>query len=216
MADHLPHMLRADAQENRDRVLRAARALFAERGLDVSMREIARRAEVGPATLYRRFPTKQALIEQAFAHEARQCREIVRDAWADPDPWRGLCAMIREVTELNAQNQGLVDALGTAPPGTFDFDAHRTDALHMIADLCRRAKQAGALRPDFALDDFILVLMTGRSLSAVPPQARSAAARRYAALTIDALRASPTAGTLPPPAPMVPAMLAAQGAEPGR
>ena len=66
---HLTQMLRADAQENRDRILAAARALFAERGLDVGMREIARRAGVGPATLYRRFPTKQALIDEAFAVE---------------------------------------------------------------------------------------------------------------------------------------------------
>ena len=63
MAQEVTHNLRADAQENRDRILDAARALFSERGLDVSMREVARCAEVGPATLYRRFPTKQALID---------------------------------------------------------------------------------------------------------------------------------------------------------
>lgn len=74
MTDRLPHMLRADAQDNRDRVLEAARALFAERGIDVTMRQIARRADVGPATLYRRFPTKQILVDEAFEYELRSCR----------------------------------------------------------------------------------------------------------------------------------------------
>ncbi|HTJ31718.1 MAG TPA: helix-turn-helix domain-containing protein [Dactylosporangium sp.] len=212
MTDRLPHMLRSDAQENRDRVLDAARALFSERGLDVPMREIARRAEVGAATLYRRFATKQALIDQAFTHEVKQCRTIVRDAWADPDPWRGMCSVVQGLAELNAQNQGFVDAFMTALPGAIDFAAHRADMLRMIADLCRRAKQTGTLRPDFALDDFILVLMAGRGLSAAPPDLRLAAARRFAALALEALRASPTTATLPPPARFAPAVLAEQGA----
>src|SRR4051794_20787548 len=105
MTDQLPQMLRADAQDNRDRVLEAARALFSERGLDVPMREIARRAGVGPATLYRRFPTKQSLIDEAFTDEMRTCRDIVRAGCADTDPWRGLCSIVLAVTDLNARNQ---------------------------------------------------------------------------------------------------------------
>ena len=66
----LPQMLRADAEDNRERVLEAARELFAERGLDVPLREVARRAGVGPATLYRRFPTKQSLVDAAFTGDA--------------------------------------------------------------------------------------------------------------------------------------------------
>jgi AcrR family transcriptional regulator len=216
VTDRLPHLLRSDAQENRDRVLAAARSLFSERGLDVPIREIARRAGVGPATLYRRFPTKQALIDLAFAHEVKQCREIVRDAWADQDPWRGMCSVIHGLAELNARNQGFVDAFMTALPGAVDFAAHRADLLRMIAELCRRAKQTGALRPDFVLDDLILVLMAGRGLSAAPPDVRLAAARRFAALILEALHASPTTATLPPPARVAPAVLAEWGAPPPR
>jgi AcrR family transcriptional regulator len=205
-------MLRVDAQENRDRVLDAARALFSERGLDVPIRDIARRAEVGAATLYRRFPTKQALIDQAFRQELKQCRAIVREAWADPDPWRGMCAVVEGLVELNAQNQGFVDAFMTAAPGAVDFAAHRADMLRLIADLCHRAKQTGILRPDFVLDDFILVLMAGRGLSAAAPEVRLAAARRFTALTLEALHASPTTTTLPPPARLASAVLAETGA----
>ncbi|CAM3337706.1 helix-turn-helix domain-containing protein [Kibdelosporangium persicum] len=66
VTDRLPHTLRSDARDNRDRILVAARTAFAADGIDVPMREIARRAGVGPATLYRRFPTKEALVTAAF------------------------------------------------------------------------------------------------------------------------------------------------------
>jgi AcrR family transcriptional regulator len=196
-------MLRSDAQENRDRLLEAARELFAERGLDVPMRAIARRAEVGAATLYRRFPTKQALIDQAFTHEMSQCRAIVDDACADPDPWHGMCSVIHGLADLNARNQSFVDAFIAAPPGTVDLAAHRSDLLRLIDGLCRRAKQAGALRPDFVLDDFILILLAVRGLSGVSPGVRPAATRRFAALILEALRASPTTAALPPQARII-------------
>ncbi|WP_250030296.1 TetR/AcrR family transcriptional regulator [Paractinoplanes maris] len=200
MADELPQMLRADARDNRDRVLESARALFSERGLGVPMREIARRAQVGPATLYRRFPTKQALIDAAFTDELRACSTIVRDGCADPDPWRGLRSVVLDITELNARNQGFVDAFVTSYPDAADFTAHRAGMLRALAGLCRRAQDAGALRPDFVVDDLILILMAGRGLPAEPPELRLAAARRFAALALEAFRASATASPLPPPA----------------
>jgi AcrR family transcriptional regulator len=185
----LPHLLRADARDNRDRVLEAARALFAERGLDVPMREIARRAQVGPATLYRRFPTKHALVDEAFHQELGACSAIVRDGCADPDPWRGLSSVIRGITELNAQNQGFVDAFLSSYPGGTDLATHRAGMLRLLAGLCRRAKAAGALRADFVLDDVILVFLAGRALAATPPGVRLAAARRLSTLALDAIHA---------------------------
>ncbi|WP_436532009.1 TetR/AcrR family transcriptional regulator [Actinoplanes sp. HUAS TT8] len=200
MDDRLPQMLRSDARDNRDRVLEAARQLFSERGLGVPMREIARRAEVGPATLYRRFPTKQALVDEAFTDELDACSGIVRDGCADPDPWRGLCTVIREIAELNARNQGFVDAFASSYPGAVDFGAHRASMLRALTGLTRRAQQAGALRPDFVLDDLILVFMAGRGLPVDAPDIRVAAARRLAALAVEAFRASGPPGPLPPPA----------------
>ncbi|GIF24057.1 AcrR family transcriptional regulator [Actinoplanes tereljensis] len=211
MADLLPQKLRADARDNRDRLLEAARELFSERGLEVPMREIARRAEVGPATLYRRFPTKQDLIDAAFTDELHQCATIVHDGCADPDPWRGLCAVVRGITELNAHNQGFVDAFVTSYPGAVDFTAHRAGMLHALADLCRRAREAGALRPDIVLDDLILVLMAGRGLASAPPEIRPAAARRLSALALEAFRAAPAPAELPPPARVALVVLAERG-----
>lgn len=190
-------MLRADAQDNRDRVLEAARSLFAEQGYDVTMREIARRAAVGPATLYRRFPTKQILVEEVFADELRACRGIVEDGCADPDPWHGLCAVVERLSVLNAQNQGFVDAYISANPEIDVFVAHRVSLLRRLTVLARRAQATGGLRQDFEIDDLLLVLLAGRGLSGTPAASRPAAARRFAALAIEAFRASDANAPLP-------------------
>lgn len=191
-------MLRADAQDNRDRVLEAARRLFAERGIDVTMREVARHAGVGPATLYRRFPTKQILVDEAFAVELRACRGIVIDGCADPDPWRGFCTVIESISVLNGRNHGFVEAFLSASPSDQSFTVHRTALLQMLSDLAARAQASGGLRPDFVIDDLVLVLLTGRALSTTPVDGRTAAARRFAALAIDAFRASDAHRPLPP------------------
>jgi AcrR family transcriptional regulator len=189
MADHLPQMLRSDAEENRDRILTAARELFSERGLDVTMREVARRAEVGPATVYRRFPTKADLVEAAFADQVRLCRSIVDEGCADPDPWRGFCSVVEEVSALNARSRGFVDAFMSVHPEAEAIAAHRASVLAQLDGLSRRAKTAGGLRRDFAIDDLVLVLLAGRGVAALPPAQRERAAGRFAELAIDAFRA---------------------------
>ncbi|MGO4301165.1 TetR/AcrR family transcriptional regulator [Leifsonia sp. RAF41] len=181
--------LRADARDNRDRILASARVLFSERGLDVGMREVARRAEIGPATLYRRFPTKQELVEEAFALELRACRQIVIDGAGDPDPWRGFASVIRRLTALNVRNRGFVDAFTSAGAADGTIAAHRRELLGMLAELARRAQSAGDLRADFRIEDLTLVLLAGRGLSAAAPERRADAAERFAELAIAAFRA---------------------------
>lgn len=182
--------LRVDAQENRARIVDAARALFAEEGLAVGMREIARRADVGPATLYRRFPTKQDLIDVAFAEELQQCRRIVVEGCDDPDPWRGFSSVVHHLTVLNSQNRGFVAAFTAQDPDgevRSTITRQRQELLPRLADLVRRAQRAGALRPDFTMDDLLLVLQAGRGLFSVRPT--KAAARRFAEIVLDGLRA---------------------------
>jgi AcrR family transcriptional regulator len=202
------HLLRSDARDNRDRVLEAARELFARSGLAVTMREIARHAGVGPATLYRRFPTKEALTLEAFLDELHACRRIVRDAADDPDPWRGFCSVVERITVLNAQNQGFTDAFLSAFPTAVDFPAHRAQMLRAMSGLARRAKTAGRLRQDFVIDDFVLVLLAGRGIATAQREDRTAAARRYAALAIDGFRAADSNGALPRGAHLAAAVVA--------
>ncbi|GHJ39321.1 TetR/AcrR family transcriptional regulator [Streptomyces sp. TS71-3] len=198
MTDRLPHTLRSDAQDNRARILDAARVLFATEGLNVPMREVARSAGVGPATLYRRFPTKESLVTEAFADQMRECRTIVDEGLADQDPWRGFRRVIEKVCELHAHDQGFADAFTSAFPRALDIAGDRAHALASITKLARRAQDTGQLRPDFVLDDLILMLMAHRGVHAASQAARVAASRRFAALVIQAFRASPTHGPLPP------------------
>jgi AcrR family transcriptional regulator len=189
----LPHNLRSDAQDNRERILDVARAAFAADGMNVPMREIARRAGVGPATLYRHFPTKQLLATEAFTEQLHACRGIVDEGLADPDPWHGFCLVIEKVCELHARHRGFAAAFKSAFPDALDVTAGRDYALNSVATLARRAKDAGRLRPDFVLDDLIIVLMANDGIHAISPAARVAASRRFAALAIQAFQASPAA-----------------------
>jgi AcrR family transcriptional regulator len=203
----LPHTLRSDARDNRELILDAARAVFAAEGLNVPMREIARRAGVGPATLYRHFPTKEMLVTEAFTGQMRQCHVIVDEGLADPDPWHGFCHVTEKICELHARSRGFTAAFMSAYPQAMDFAADRGYALRSIAELARRAKDTGDLRPDFVVDDLILVLMANSGIRATSPAAAVAASRRFAALAIRAFQASPEASPLPPVAQLAPEAL---------
>ena len=196
--DHLPHATRSDARDNRERILAAARAVFAADGLNVPLREIARRAGVGPATLYRHFPTKEILATEAFADQMQACQAIVDEGLAHPDPWRGFSLVIEKICELHARDRGFTEAFISTYPKAVDLAAGREYTLGAVAELARRAKDAGHLRPDFLLDDLILVVMAHRGIQAGSPSAQLAASRRFAALVIQAFHVSPTRSPLPP------------------
>ncbi|MEU5261444.1 helix-turn-helix domain-containing protein [Amycolatopsis sp. NPDC021455] len=189
MTEVLPHLRRSDARDNRERILEAARTVFAADGLTVPMREIARRADVGPATLYRHFPTKEALATEAFADRMRACYAIVDEALADPDPGRGFTSMVERLSELHARDRGFTAAFTAEFPHALDFTADRERAVKSIAEVTRRAREAGHLRPDVELDDVILVLLANSGLQGASPAARVAASRRFAAIAIRGLRA---------------------------
>jgi AcrR family transcriptional regulator len=204
MTQELPHSLRADARDNRDRLLEAARALFSLEGLTVSTREIARRAGVGPATLYRHFPTKESLVTAAFADQLRACKDIVDRAAAEPDPWRGLCQVIENICELHARDRGFTEAFLSAYPRAITVVTGREHILRTIADLARRAKLTGHLRPDFEPDDLILMLLANKGIQLASPAAQVAASRRFAALVIQAITHCPHNTPLPPAVRLAP------------
>jgi hypothetical protein len=130
------------------------------------------------------------LATEAYSDQACACRAIVDEGLADPDPWRGFCLVIAKVCELHARNRGFAAAFRSAFPDAMDVTAARDYALNSVAELARRAKAAGRLRPDFVLDDLILMLMANGGIRATSPAARVAASRRFAALAIGAFQAS--------------------------
>ncbi|MEU0739189.1 helix-turn-helix domain-containing protein [Streptomyces sp. NPDC006134] len=190
MTGRLSHPARSDARDNRARILEAAREVFGEEGLGAPVREVARRAGVGPATLYRHFPAKRDLIEAAFADQRRICRTVVRDALADTDPWRGFRSMVERICELHARSRGFAETFMTACPEAFDFAADRERSRREVTELARRARRTGGLGSGFVVDDLALMLMAHRGVLDLPPAHRLTASRRFAAYMIEAFRAA--------------------------
>ncbi len=190
--------LRADATRNRVAILAAARQVFAEQGLRAPLEEIARRADVGIATLYRRFPTRERLVAAALIEKLIQYERAACHALADPDPWDGFAGLVRRICELQANDRGLSDLLSMTLPASQDVERLRAEAHAHVAELVCRAKAAGRLRPDFAVEDLLLVLIANAAVAHVTGPDAPDAWRRFVALILDAFQY--TGGdSLPPP-----------------
>ena len=196
--------LRVDAVRNRGRIIEVARELFAERGLDVPMAAIARHSGVGVATLYRRFPTKEALVTEVFADEFTACISIVDKALADPDPWHGFRVFVETVCAMQASDRGFSAAFVAAFPVGEDIVRRRNHAIRGFAELTRRAQASGGFRADFVPDDLFLLLRANYGVVAAGIGPAEAASRRLAAYLLDAVSAdgARTSAPLPRPIPV--------------
>jgi AcrR family transcriptional regulator len=143
--------LRADARRNREKVLRAARDAFAESGYGVPLDEIAARAGVGPGTVYRHFPAKEALFQAVVTARIEDLIDDARARADDADPGGAFFGFLARIAEEAAAKRDLPDAI--AIPGSLQ------DTLHAALDtLLRRAQQAGAVRADVGAQDMIVLL----------------------------------------------------------
>jgi AcrR family transcriptional regulator len=193
--------LRADAERNRQRLITAAREVFADRGLHVPMEDIARHAGVGVGTLYRRFPTRAHLIAGAF--EAKMCAyaDAVAQALAEPDAWAGFCGYIERVCAMQAGDRGFANVLTMTFPVDKRFEAERDRAFRGFTELVDRAKAAGRLRGDFVTEDLAVLLMANAGVIAGTADAAPDTWRRFAAYMIQAFSADHTGPLPPPPTP---------------
>jgi AcrR family transcriptional regulator len=171
--------------------------VFAQQGLDAAMNEVARRAEVGIATLYRRFPTREDLITEVFAEKMSAYADAIEVALADPDPWHGFCAYVERVCAMQAEDHGFTDVLTLTFPTAAAFEAKRNEAYHRFGELIARAKESGRLRRDFCAEDLVLLLMANAGVIAATRNAAPDAWRRLVAYTTQAFAAD-HAQPLPP------------------
>lgn len=149
--------LRADAERNRLRILAAASRVFAERGLDASLDDVAAAAEVGVGTVYRRFGDKERLIEALVEEKIGTVVALAERCLEDPDPWDGFAAFVRGMCRLNSEDQGLKEMLFSSGRGG-DMAAKGRDRIAPVAvRLLRRAQDAGVVRPDVAGSDIPLL-----------------------------------------------------------
>jgi AcrR family transcriptional regulator len=147
--------LRADAQRNLDRLLDVAGECFAEQGLDVSIDEIARRAGVGHGTVFRNFPSKDALVVAVVNQQILELTNVARAAFEEPDAWEGFAGFFRHCAALYAKNVGLIAGLerceGTPAKGELG---------RAVEELVERAQRSGALRQDVTAQDVMMLVPT--------------------------------------------------------
>ncbi|GGT21952.1 TetR/AcrR family transcriptional regulator [Streptomyces griseoviridis] len=209
--------VRADARRNRERILVAARAVFAERGIDAPMAAVARRAGVGVATLYRHFPTRDALVRGAYAQQMETCARALTEALAAPDPWQGFRHLVETVCALQREERGFPAAFAAAfPETTPELARARQRAERDVLTLVRRAQAAGSLRADFRPSDLAVVLLAHCGLVTALPD-DEAASRRLVTYLLQSFRVGPAGAPLPPPAALsLRSLPMAAGGRPGR
>jgi AcrR family transcriptional regulator len=182
--------LRADAARNRARVLDAARTAFAEAGLDVGVEEIARRAGVGKGTLYRRFPTKEALVRAIFEDILDEIERRVTESEAVVDAGEAFAHYLRGAAEMQAGNQGFYDVVAQRLGAAALTVEQRRRILAAAARPLQRAQEAGAIRADLVPEDVQLILrMIGATTRPAPDGTpMDEHWPRYLGLVLDALR----------------------------
>ncbi|MFF7318906.1 TetR/AcrR family transcriptional regulator [Streptomyces albogriseolus] len=184
-----PPRLRRDARRNRERLVEAAHAVFAEQGLEAPLDVIARRAGVGNATLYRHFPTRAALVDAVFRDQLTGTMEAGERARRAPDAWAGLAGYLDAVFVTLAADRGTNDLMTTRLPDVETLGAVHAHNRETVDVLLERARAQGSVRADVTTEDLLFALAAlGR---AVPPLAVAAgpdAWRRPLALFLEGLR----------------------------
>ncbi|WP_436522132.1 TetR/AcrR family transcriptional regulator [Actinoplanes sp. HUAS TT8] len=190
--------LRRDAQRNRERILLAAHDAFAARGFAATLDDVAQLAGVGVGTVYRRFPTKEALIEALFADRLEDLVSLAEDALALPTGWDGLTMMLRRTIEMHAVDRGLRDAALCVGIDKHHFAEVGEHLLPLVQEVFDRAHREGSLRADVGINDLPIIMATVTDLARHSGGDRPAIYRRFLELIIDGLRASPDNGDLGP------------------
>lgn len=193
--------LRADAARNRAAIVEAARAVFAERGLDAPLDDIAKAAGIGNATLYRRFPTRGDLIAAVFADRMAEHCDAVEAALTDENLWNGFASYVRAVTAMQARDRGIADLVTMDLAAAPEIQALRDQAFAGLVQLVERAQAAGVLRADFTTEDVVVVLMANAGLVERAHKVSATASERLVHVLLDGLRATAATDGPPPPTP---------------
>jgi AcrR family transcriptional regulator len=181
--------LRADAERNRLRILDAAAEVFAERGLNVSLDEIAARAGVGVGTVYRRFADRDELIDALFRARVEEMLGLLEEAAANPDPWEGLIEFIERGSEFQGRNRGLKQLMFSARGGREWVDRVRATIRPAVGKLVAAAKEQGRLREDFELTDVPLIEFTLAGTIDFTAESDGEEWRRILGFIVDGMRA---------------------------
>ncbi|OPX05819.1 TetR/AcrR family transcriptional regulator [Mycobacterium sp. AT1] len=183
--------LRKDAERNRRRVLDGARALFAARGLEATLNDVAHHANVGVGTVYRRFATKEELLEAIFEDGIEQIAGIAETASRQEHSWDGLVYFVEHTCELTATDRGLREMLYSKAYGGYRVERARIRLDPLISALVERARRDGYLRPGVGPSDMPIVSLLAGAVVEWAGHVEPQLWRRYVALLLDGMRAHP-------------------------
>ena len=185
--------LRRDAERNRLLILSAARTVFAQRGLEASLDEVAREAGLGVGTVYRRFPNRDALIDALFADAVDSITRLVDESVAMPRAWDGLRNFMSEMLQLQAMDKGLRDVMLSRKPLNPTEDLLRARIKPPLDDLVRRAQEEGDLRKDLTATDIGVLEVAALGAAEFTAAADPDVWRRFLTIMMDGMRARPVA-----------------------
>jgi AcrR family transcriptional regulator len=181
-----PTVLRADAARNLEAILEAAEELFAEKGNDASVADIATRAGVGQATIFRRFETKDDLIAAVFARKIGLLADAFEAATRKRSAWDGLMALMTLVTELQVRDRGFFQGYAERLMNDPAIKAQKATMTAHMETLIERAKAEGTLRDDIQVEDIHALSCAAAQAGAAGPRAW----KRYLSVITDGMRAT--------------------------
>lgn len=181
--------LRADAQRNRDRLIAAAREVFAEHGFSASLDDVAHHAGVGVGTAYRRFPNKEALIDEIFEERVNEILGALERANEHEDGWEGLKQFVSEFIGFQSSDRGLKQAFHESSEGRERIQCAKEQFVPLLAGLVERAREQGRLRPDVTVTDVMVATMMVGAVVDATREVEPDAWRRYLTLVFNGLSA---------------------------
>ena len=190
-----PRAMRRDAVQNRERLLVAARELFAQQGFDVTLDDIARHAGLGVGTAYRRFANKSELLDALFTEQTVELAATADAGLADPDPWHGLVNYLEESLALQLRDKSLAQVVSGNRISIEQHDWHREVMAPKNRALVARGREAGVLRDDVEGTDLTFILVGLNAIMTRSREGHPDLYRRYLHLLLDGLRAEPASPT---------------------
>jgi AcrR family transcriptional regulator len=188
--------LRADARRNRERVLAAAEAVFAESGLKGQIEEVARRAGVGVGTVCRNFPTKQALVEAVLTSMYESLLSRALEALEHPDPGEAFERFFVALPEFHVRHRALGEQMANELELPTSAQPLREQLTRAITELVARAQASGAIRPDIGPADVSLLFAGIAHATALAGELQPMLRERYVRIVLDGMR-PPVASELP-------------------
>ena len=182
--------LRADARRNREKVVAAAAAAFAESGLDAQVEDIARRAGVGVGTLYRHFPTKDVLVAALAEEHFERLADIVEAAPEEgaDDAWENFTKTIWRIADTVAADVAWCEIVGGHPTAAQSVSGGRHRLATATSALLARAQESGAMRADVTFADISTIMCGFGHIAAAQRAGAALDWRRYLAIALEGLR----------------------------